>query len=344
MTQEEYLIHVQEVNKNKKYTQIQVLLEGRKQFNLGTNKDLWKIFSVITDYNNPIIQEHIKEFEMNFHKGNSASTLTFTLNKGDIKIAMNFTGLPVFQTQEEIIDYLSGLEEKQNPTFIWFPTEDTSSLISEEDFLYILSLKEGEFLNPYENKLEIPNLVDISSYDIIRGMPFDSTSPFQLNGEYYAWAETSPKLEYTLENYNPGHEYSENEILSDVDDIVSIEARIKDRYDLSTKISSPETFQQVIDGCNYTWTTANGCVGAKFTPKLDSGIQGKYLFIPALQHSDPSYYTDEVYCAYWTNTSDEERTTAAQLFYCSERFGPNVSSTSRYFGLPLISVKYYPTK
>ena len=163
-------------------------------------------------------------------------------------------------------------------------------------------LEYTEFSCPDENH---PHMIDL-------GLPsgtkwaccnVGASSPEQY-GNYFAWGETSPKSDYTEENYAY---YNSN-----TDDYINIGSDIAGTgYDAATAnwgspwcMPSHEQCQELVYKCTYEWTTQNGVNGTKFT-----GPSGGTIFLPAA--GDRGY--DGLYFAgslgdYWSSSLYKSRT------------------------------------
>ena len=135
-------------------------------------------------------------------------------------------------------------------------------------------------------------------------------------GDYYAWGETSTKSSYTLENYRfriSGDSY-ENVKLSKynyesdrgtVDNRTVLEMSddvARQKWGGSWRIPTKEEFMELIDNCDWTWTTINGVTGYKVTSKK-SGYSSHSIFLPATGYrGDTSLHNTGVWGCYWSSS------------------------------------------
>ena len=114
------------------------------------------------------------------------------------------------------------------------------------------------------------------------------------NGEYYAWAETSPKLNY-MEATN--EMININEISGNVD------------YDAATanwgggwRMPKNEEYEELLNKCDWQWTSVDGHYGCMIT-----GPNGNSIFLPAAGYRNgTSLYGSELRGYYWTSTPDQD--------------------------------------
>lgn len=113
-------------------------------------------------------------------------------------------------------------------------------------------------------------------------------------GNYYAWGETSPKANYTMENYifrtrgdwfdnvkfskyntNKKHGKIDNNTTLDPQDDVSSQ-----KWGGNWRMPTDSEFDELIAYCTWTWTTQNGINGYKITSKK-TGYTDRSIFLPA---------------------------------------------------------------
>jgi len=117
-------------------------------------------------------------------------------------------------------------------------------------------------------------------------------------GNYYAWAETDTKSEYTWENYKwwvSGSSDTDDLIVSKYNDsekngTVDNKGEL-DAEDDAARLKKPDIwripgileFRELQEKCSCEWTTLNGVKGMKFT-----GPNGNSIFLPAAGYYDGS--------------------------------------------------------
>ena len=89
-------------------------------------------------------------------------------------------------------------------------------------------------------------------------------------GDYYAWGETSTKSEYTKEN-----SLTYGKSMSDISGNITYDVARK-KWGSSWRLPTRSEFEELIDNCEWTWTTQNGKRGYKVT-----GPNGNNIFLPA---------------------------------------------------------------
>lgn len=108
------------------------------------------------------------------------------------------------------------------------------------------------------------------------------------NGDYYAWGETSPKLDYSWDNYRwcQGSKYSLTKYNNDlkygpvVDDKLLLETQDDAAFiklGSGWHMPSEQEAYELIDGCSWKWLSQNGLFGYRGT----SRINGNQIFLPA---------------------------------------------------------------
>lgn len=150
------------------------------------------------------------------------------------------------------------------------------------------------------------------------------------SGNYYSWAETSPKFDYSMSTYfmatnspfgvtyNPFH----------VGDIAGTE------YDAATEnwggkwqMPSRDDAQELIDNCTMEWTEKYGTYGCEFT-----GPNGNSIFLVAAGHrsSSQSAYGKGEYGSYWTSDCCKGNVGDAVYIYFQSNYTPRVREGSNY--------------
>ena len=121
-----------------------------------------------------------------------------------------------------------------------------------------------------------------------------ATSP-QDFGDFFAWGEIKPKSTYTWNNYKWGSSYNLTKycyhsnwgrvdnigILESVDDAATVE------WGNEWRIPTSAEMQELINKCNWTWTTLGGINGYEVTSKSN----GNSIFLPAAGYYDQSSHT-----------------------------------------------------
>ena len=120
-------------------------------------------------------------------------------------------------------------------------------------------------------------------------------------GDYFAWGETSPKSEYEWENLKYRTEgndcdnvkfskYVASSQYGPVDNRTTLELSddaARANWGGSWRMPTNAEFQELIDKCNWTWTTVNGKNGYKVVSKSN----GNSIFLPAAGwRNDASLY------------------------------------------------------
>jgi hypothetical protein len=144
-------------------------------------------------------------------------------------------------------------------------------------------------------------------------------------GDYFAWGETRTKPEYTRFSCT-----SNGKSWGDIGGDSSRDAATAS-WGGSWRMPTKAEFQELIDNCDWTWTTQNGKNGYKVTSKKN----GQSIFLPAAgcRYGDLLYLDGE--CGrYWSSTPLESYTVNAYNLYFYEG-RRSVNWYYRNFGLSI---------
>lgn len=156
-----------------------------------------------------------------------------------------------------------------------------------------------------EGQVDDSKMVDLglsvkwASYNIGAANPWDT-------GNFYAYGETEPKTDYSLETYKWYCDW-EGEEHEQWEEYYKLGATMTGtNYDVAHvkwgeqwRIPTREEWNELINNCDYSWTGMNGVTGALFT----SRINGNSIFLPAVGNMVGTERThDQLGCFYWTST------------------------------------------
>lgn len=124
------------------------------------------------------------------------------------------------------------------------------------------------------------------------------------NGDFYAWGETEPKDDFDWSNYKyyanndlSKYNYDDYKRVLDSDDDVAVQ-----EWGGEWRMPGKSEWSELIDSCNWEWTSLNGVKGYKVTSKVQ-GYTDNYIFIPAAGYHNGIYWQNEgLACVYWTRT------------------------------------------
>lgn len=140
-------------------------------------------------------------------------------------------------------------------------------------------------------------------------------------GNYYAWGETTTKSEYSEEN-----SLTYKRDMDDISCNATYDAA-RANWGGTWRMPTKSEMGELVNNCNWTWTTQNGVNGVRVT-----GPNGNSIFLPAAGYCDGSSRNnvDELGC-YWSSTPDESDTRDAYflLFYSGYH---GVDWGYRYYG------------
>lgn len=179
-----------------------------------------------------------------------------------------------------------------------------------------------------------------------------ASSPEQTGG-FYAWGETTPKNNFTWENYKWGQrleisKYCYDSDKGDVDSLSVLD--ISDDAAYATlgegwQIPSAEDFNELLRSrnCDKKWCTLNGVGGFLFT-SVKKGYEGNSLFIPlaGMKDYDKIRFKDQ-YGYYWCNelyydsTNKKYHSNESYALWLEHLEVDNklVDFRTRYLGLPI---------
>ena len=165
-------------------------------------------------------------------------------------------------------------------------------------------------------------------------------------GNYYAWAETSPKDYYSWDNYiycdgigsritkyATGYSYSQDPdgltVLEMSDDVARVD------WGGSWRIPTEEEMTELIINSNWTWATQNGVSGYKVT----STVNGNSIFLPATGAKGDGYVSNQEYAYYWTNSIRSIVNNSANALYYINAYAPtSTGNLSRCSGASVRAV------
>lgn len=121
-------------------------------------------------------------------------------------------------------------------------------------------------------------------------------------GGFYAWGETSPKTEFTLENYEYYDPYE-----SDTNGYVAFKEISGTSRDAATvnlggdwRMPKQSEWKELVEKCSWTFTTRNGVEGYEVT-----GPNGNSIFLPGAGNIWQKDHTHIGGGFYWTSTCAE---------------------------------------
>ncbi len=181
-------------------------------------------------------------------------------------------------------------------------------------------------------------------------------------GDYYAWGETNSKdrFYWSTYNYNVG-EYDEDNMSSltkycpkngfgynGYTDTLSVLELSDDvahaRWGGNWRIPTSKEFQELLDSCDWEWTTLNGVKGFKVTSNV-SGFTDQSIFLPAAGYKSGSKtFNSSPTVTYWTKSlySKWPYFSYCITFHFEEDVNINnaiyIGSSGRYIGRPIRAV------
>lgn len=160
-------------------------------------------------------------------------------------------------------------------------------------------------------------------------------------GDYYAWAETSPKSNYTTSTtaYYSGSAYTKYNstdgltTLQPMDDIATI------TFGAQAHIPTMAEWQEFLSNTTVVNETLNGIAGRRFTSKNN----GNSIFVPFTGYKSGTGTSGATSCTYfWSSTlSTSTNNNAVDVYITtsSANFYSGSSGEGRYYGFPIRAVR-----
>uniref|UniRef100_UPI004025331A hypothetical protein n=1 Tax=Prevotella sp. TaxID=59823 RepID=UPI004025331A len=108
-------------------------------------------------------------------------------------------------------------------------------------------------------------------------------------GEYYAWGEIETKDSYKEYNYKWSEGYHGSVLLPE-DDVAT------QKWGAGVHIPTKEQARELVDNCEFVWTSVKGQNGYKVV-----GKNGNSIFLPAGGYYSPNPSHTKLVCIYWLN-------------------------------------------
>ena len=141
-------------------------------------------------------------------------------------------------------------------------------------------------------------------------------------GDFYAWGETTPKVDYSWDTYLWGHDFDnvtkynaqdKQTALSDKDDVAS------SQWGAPCRIPTFKEFKELADTANCSWAWTETVVAKGDTVKgysIKSKRNGNQIFLPAAgAHNGKEYYSYGENGVYWTSSLDNGKSGNANTLY-----------------------------
>ena len=168
-------------------------------------------------------------------------------------------------------------------------------------------------------------------------------------GDHFAWGETSPKINFSWENYehcngagdrltkycnNPAYGY--NQFTDTLTQLMMSDDAGWCNFDTNKgpRIPSKEQWQELYQNTTHTWTTLNGVEGVLFEAN-----NGNSIFLPAAGMCNDSNI-DHGY--YWLNSIDTDNPASAWNFMIGadlDAIGNSMATSERFLGFSVRPVR-----
>ena len=200
----------------------------------------------------------------------------------------------------------------------------------EEEVPKVVQLEEVE-LTP-SGRINGHDYVDLGLSVMWATYNVGASSPEQ-SGDYFAWGETRPKTSYDRDNsWTLGME------LGDISGDAEYDAATV-KWGGTWRMPTKDDFKELIDSCQWTWTTLNGVNGYKISGKRN----GNSIFLPAAGgYNGLTLYYEGESGGYWSSTPHSDLTSDSfhLNFRCDKLI---VSLCHRIAGRPVrpVSISYH---
>ena len=144
-------------------------------------------------------------------------------------------------------------------------------------------------------------------------------------GDYFAWGETSTKTSYDVDNTKTYNKRSYN---YDIGGDSSLDAA-RANWGGTWRLPTEAEIQELIDKCDWEWTTQGGNNGYKVT-----GPSGQSIFLPVTGYREKSLFYNAGWSGYyWASTPKEEDDYGSFAFFLFFRDSiHNVNWDERFYG------------
>lgn len=207
------------------------------------------------------------------------------------------------QNDEETV-----IVEQNKNTDIQYSAHDSNMVVNQDDDSTVLESKGKDKAITTGDEVYSHEFVDLGLSVKWATCNVGATKPEDY-GDYYAWGETEKKKDYsfftykyTVDGYLRSKGYN-NKRYNEVDHLRRLEL-IDDvafcKWGNNWRIPTVVEFKELIDNCNWIWTTQNGISGYKVESKK-SGYVGRYIFLPAAGYGGASSNGQGINGLYWSN-------------------------------------------
>lgn len=157
------------------------------------------------------------------------------------------------------------------------------------------------------------------------------------SGHYYSWGEVGTKEVYSKSEFSLSGDYYKLQN----NGVLDLNGKLSASYDAANqnwsenwRMPTIDEFDELIENCNWKWTTFNGVVGYKVISKENC----KWIFLPASNgQTDKGSVSSDVKGFYWTSQMPQRSTTVDKasfsLVFDEEEKYLHSNYNSSYYGL-----------
>ncbi len=138
-------------------------------------------------------------------------------------------------------------------------------------------------------------------------------------GNYYAWGETSPKANYTIDTYQHWNDADGDGFWGGGESTINFDISGNAQYDAATanwggswRMPTEDEMQELVDYCEWEWTQVNGVNGSKVI-----GPNGSCIFLPAAGVCYDTLLDFDGEGGYYSSSSPSDLCRLAYILYFS---------------------------
>ena len=138
-------------------------------------------------------------------------------------------------------------------------------------------------------------------------------------GDYFAWGETSPKANYTIDTYQHWNDADGDGFWGGGESTINFDISGNAQYDAATanwggswRMPTEDEMQELVDYCEWEWTQVNGVNGSKVI-----GPNGSCIFLPAAGVCYDTLLDFDGEGGYYSSSSPSDLCRLAYILYFS---------------------------
>ena len=238
--------------------------------------------------------------------------ITYELSKqSDIAVSVSTDGGRIYKTLNSVYGDVGNMIKPGSKKIVWDVLSEYESFNFSEVCFKVVPSKEEQTLNNCHDYVDLA----LSSGTLWATCNVGASKPDDY-GNYYAWGENEPKLDYSVQNYS----YKEKSTTISITNDVAYKICGK-----NWRMPNKAEIEELYSECNWEMTTYNNVVGYKVISKKNNN----YIFLPAAGFRLGKQLLGRgSLCYYWSSSLFSEN--LAYGIGCA-----NVSGYYRYDGMPI---------